>query len=1537
MSRHARRHASWVAALCAAGLVITTPGVQAAPPGTTSPSSDAPAAPDSSPAPSAAPQAAAGPGDFTTSFETGQPQPLVSTVEKQADGSPRQRGVSGTADTSGSLLGLVTGVSASSENTPSEIAANLADANPDTKWLAFQRSGWVQYQLSSSETAVTYSLTSANDAPERDPASWVLQGSADGTTWTDLDRRSGVTFADRFTTNSYQVASPGSYRYYRLDISSNQSGSIVQLADWNIAEKPPTGEPQATPMVTTVGSGPISGYNIRPLTGWTGKAAMRYSGAVTTDARGYAWNVLYRKQIPVGSGTTLSYKIFPDMIAGNLTYPSTYAAVDLHFTDGTYLSDLKPVDLHQVSATPSGQGEGKILYSSQWNSVQIEVGKLAAGKTIDRILIGYDNTDNTKAGTRFGGWLDDLQIAASTPRIDGSDLTNYVDVRRGTNSSGSFSRGNNLPISALPNGFTFFTPVTDANSQSWQYYYQQGNNADNKPVLEGLGISHEPSPWMGDRNQMSVMPTVVGSAREVPNGNADARGLPFDHATETARPDYYKADLETDLGAVRAEMTPADHGGMMRFTFPRGSRAGSVVLDTVDNNGVFTQTQDKTGFTGWVDNGSGLSAGRSRMFVVGQFDRAATSFGAAPNSHTGTRYANFAGTRPVTLRLATSFISLDQARKNLQLELAGKTFEQVRAAANSQWNKRLSVLTLTGANDDDLRTTYSNLYRLNLYPNSQFENTGTAQAPRYQYASPVSPKSGSATDTRTNAKVVDGKIYVNNGFWDTYRTVWPAYTLLYPEVAAEIADGFVQQYRDGGWVARWSSPGYADLMTGTSSDVAIADAYLGGVKLPDPLNSYDAALKNATTLSGRSEVGRKGIATSIFTGYTSTDTGESVSWGLEGFINDFGIGNMAAALAKDPATPQDRRQQLTEESEYFLDRTTNYVNMFNPATQFFQGRNPDGSFTANFDPESWGGAFTESNGWNFAFHAPQDGNGLANLYGGRQGLADKLDTFFATPEKANKPGGYGGVIHEMLEARDVRMGQLGMSNQVSHHIPYMYNYAGQQYKTAEKVREIMQRLFTGSDIGQGYPGDEDNGEMSAWYLLSALGIYPLQVGSPELVIGSPRFTKAVVHRAQGNLTVNAPGNSAQNIYVQSLSVNGKAQSKSSVQTSQLAGTATLDFTMGAAPSSFGSAPQDAPTSLTTGTARPDPMRDVTGAGKGTASASSGGQSVNAAALFDNTSTTFTAINAPTAEIGFQLSGAAQRARYYTLTSGPAAGDPTAWRLEGSSDGKSWTTLDQRSGQKFNWRNQTRPFKIATPAAFTQYRLVITASSGAAVGAPALNLAEVEFLADGTAAPSGPTTTAAPAKTGATASEAAAGTGSTVRGDGFAPGEKVTLRLAADAGSKAGKAPAATVTATANARGAVTATLPIPAGVQPGSYGVTLQGARTDEVGTAVVAVSETAVERTSVPQVLTSSTEGRAGQLIRWDANTFAPGEKVTVRVLGAGVDRVVGSATANADGVVTDQRLTIPELKAGSYRLQFTGATSGAVAASGYQVVAAR
>ncbi|HYJ67072.1 MAG TPA: GH92 family glycosyl hydrolase, partial [Nocardioidaceae bacterium] len=830
------------------------------------------------------------------------------------------------------------------------------------------------------------------------------------------------------------------------------------------------------------------------------------------------------------------------------------------------------------------------------------------------------------------------------------------------------------------------------------------------------------SPWMGDRQTFQVMPSAQSGE---PATGKSARSLALSHADEVAKPYYYGVDFDN---GVSAEMAPTDHAAIMRFGFPDANTA--LVFDNVDNRGGLRINADQGTVTGWTDTRSGLSNGATRMFVYAEFDDPI-----AASSASGVRgWARFdAGDDgAVTMRIATSLISLDQAKHNLELEIADDaTVDSVSADAKAAWDDKLDVIEVEGATPEQLTTLYSGLYRLFLYPNSAYENTGSDDDPVYRHAVQSSSSSGipdGTTETQTGAPVVDGKVFVNNGFWDTYRTTWAAYSLLTPSDAGEMVDGFVQHYRDGGWVPRWSSPGYANLMTGTSSDVAFADAAVKGVPGLDLKDTYDAAVKNATVRppgGNDPNIGRKGMVNSQFLGWVPDNIGEGVSWALEGYINDFGLSNMATMLAEDSDTPNAQRQRYREEAEYFRDRALSYVNMFDDRIGFFQGRDAKGDWKsdpADYDPRVWGHDhdYTETDGWNFAFHVPFDGQGLANLYGGRKALADKLDTFYSTPETAKFVGSYGGVIHEMIEARDVRLGQWGFSNQVSHHIPWMYSYAGEPYKTQAITREVLSRMYQGSEIGQGYAGDEDNGETSAWYVFAALGIYPLQMGSDNYVIGSPLFTKATVHLENGkDLVINAPDNSADNVYVQGLTVNGKPYDKTYISHAMLTGGATLDFDMGSEPSDWGTGSASAPPSVTKGTAKPRPMHDVTGPTQGRATSSDGS---NVRGLFDNTSATEVELPADS-WVRYDVRDDLRRlVRYYTLTSadGEPAADPTGWVLKGSNNGKSWTVLDQRSDATFDWRVQTRPFRVTRPGAYSDYRIEFTDGT-------AVRLSEVELL------------------------------------------------------------------------------------------------------------------------------------------------------------------------------------------------------------------
>jgi predicted alpha-1,2-mannosidase len=1049
----------------------------------------------------------------------------------------------------------------------------------------------------------------------------------------------------------------------------------------------------------------------KPDVGFTGTHSLHYAGTSTGSpltAR------LFATSVPVADDTVLSWLVFPRSNKDDLANPANYVSVDVVFDDGSKLSATAARDQHRVPATAKGQGEGRVLYPDQWNYVSVDLGAVAKGRKVKSIELAAD----APAGKAFEGWVDDIRIGAQ-PAFQSSHPTDYVDTRRGSNANANFSRGNNFPAVAMPHGFNFWTPVTNSGS-NWLYQYQDRNGDDNRPRIEAFQLSHEPSPWMGERQTFQVMPAQAESG--APALKRETRALSFTHDEETAHPDYYGVHFDN---GIRTEITPTDHAALFRFTFT-GKRA-QLVFDNLNDKASVTLDPAGRSIQGWSDVKSGLSTGATRMFFYAEFDKPVAESGRLAGEKRDAASAWFGfdtakkGGKQVTMRIATSLISVEQAKANLAQEVAANdTFDSVRERARKAWDDRLGRFQVEGASRDERTILYSNLYRLFLYPNQAYENTGTKDAPKWQYASPFSAATGENTDTHTGARIVDGKPYVNNGLWDTYRTAWPAYALFTPTEAGQMIDGFVQQYRDGGWIARWTSPGYADLMVGTSSDVAFADAWLKGVRNFDVANFYLSAIRNASTVSTDVKgAGRKGIERSLFNGYTDDNVKEGLSWSTAGYINDFGIANLADALAKDSANGGSYKN-YADDAQWYRARAVGYANLFEPEVGFFVARDPAGKWrwtAKDFSPIRWGGDYTETNAWNMAFDAPQDGAGLAGLYGGREGLGAKLDAFFSAPGNYDV-GDYGGEIHEMLEARDVRMGQYGHSNQPSHHIIWMYDEAGQPWKTQDKLRDAMSRLYVGSEIGQGYPGDEDNGEMSAWWIFGAAGFYPLRMGTPEYVIGAPYFPHMSIKLENGaTLDIRAPGVSDTSRFVQSLKVNGQPWNKLTLPHDLLAKGATLEFTMGPAPSNWGTGADALPASITAEGAKPSPLHDVLQAADLTLD---GKKAASLAAAVDNDSSTELALPSGKAVIVDRLAKPAN-VSMYTISSGAAAAVPTAWKLEGSTDGKHWQVLDARQGESFPWHRQTRAFAIAKPGAYAHYRLTLDGTGPAAV-------AELELLA-----------------------------------------------------------------------------------------------------------------------------------------------------------------------------------------------------------------
>ncbi|SNS96907.1 alpha-1,2-mannosidase, putative [Micrococcales bacterium KH10] len=1250
---------------------------------------------------------------WQTSFEAGEPT-LDGTALTDVP-----------ANFTGTLSGIVavTADPSAQTNPGGESVDKISDGNQSTKWFAgYQPSAGSPlaaiYEYGQPTSFTSYTVTSADDEPNRDPRDWTISGSNDGGSWNVLATESGQSFSERHQTKTYAVAAGANYRYFKFSITANNGASGTQLADWIPAVAPVAEEPGNLRLA--VSSGPTGGWTQKSGAGFTGLKSAHYWGKHT--ATGPVKSTVRLQSglnIAVDGQTQLSYKVYPILNSG-WEFSATYVAVDVKFSDGTWMSaDADLRDVYGFHATARAQGDEKALFANQWNSVRIPLGGFA-GKTVTEVAFTYDN-DTAVTGTIAQGYLDDIAIEAVAP-IDGSSLLNYVETRRGTNSNGGFSRGTFVPATAVPNGFNLWTPFTNADSNT-PYEYHRANDGQNLTRLQGVGITHLTSNWMGDSNRLVFMPSTSGTTTEA---GFSERALPFSHDDEIARPNYYSVELRdrdnsATTNGLRVEVAPTNHGSVLQFTYPGSQSTGTLFVDAgTSNDGDLTVSGDE--LTGWVQGNrrGGSGAGSTRMYVYGKFDRAATASGDASNAHKA-EFARFdvSSSKTVVLRVATSFISGAQAQKNLELEVGNKSLTQVVDDTTALWEDRLGVIDLsqaTTATDADKVTMYSNLFKFNLFPSTRWENTGSAEVPTYKYASAVGcdVAIGCSTSEHTdqNVPVMAGKNYVNTGFWDTYRTSWPLYTFLYPEFAAELAEGFLKQYDDGGWVSRWSSPGYSDIMTGTSSDISFADVYISSdaMSVANAEHAYKAAVKNATVFSPNRAVGRKGIERSIFLGFTQASEHESVSWGLEGMINDAGIAEMALKLSQEQSLSQPKRDRYAEEAEYYFDRAKNYINMFNPTFEFFTTRNADGVFPqTSFNPKAWWGPYTETNGWNFAFHAPYDPNGLAGLYGDTTaGIKEKLDEFYATPEQTN------GSIHEELEASSVRMGQLGMSNQVSHHIPYISAATGDPARTQEVVRESLQRLWVGSDIGQGYLGDEDNGEMSAWYIFSSLGFYPLALASGEYAIGSPLHDKVIVNRAasQGDtLTINAPENSYDHVYVDGVKVGNKELAEPTLLVEDLRNADTLEFTMSDEPSDW-AVDLDRPVSA------PVPLDDLT---KPTYSSTSQTGITNVGNLVDDTSETSATF---TAGAEFIVSANASvgevPVKTYTLTSAASAAAPSSWTLAGSNDGETWTTVDSRSGVTFEHNRQTVPFQVPNPQRYSQYRL--TLENGTA-------LSQVELLVD----------------------------------------------------------------------------------------------------------------------------------------------------------------------------------------------------------------
>lgn len=718
------------------------------------------------------------------------------------------------------------------------------------------------------------------------------------------------------------------------------------------------------------------------------------------------------------------------------------------------------------------------------------------------------------------------------------DYTQFVNPLMGTDSDFSLSHGNTYPAIAMPWGMNFWTPQTGGLNDGWAYTY------DAKKI-NGFKQTHQPSPWINDYAAFALF-AQTGSL-EV---DIKKRASWFSHKAEVALPHYYQVYL-ADYDVV-AEFSPSERAVQFRFTFPEADSA-FILLDAYDKGSMVRIIPEERKIIGYCRNNHGGVFENFHNYFVAVFDK---DFDVVKTWKDGDvdhiadyQQGNHVGAvvgfktkrgEQVHVKVASSFISPQQAELNLSREIGDKNFETVKQEAKAAWNKELSRIKVEGGSLDQKKTFYSCLYRTLLFPRMFYEIDKDDNIMHY---SPY------------NGEVLPGYMFTDNGFWDTFRAVFPFFNLMYPELNGKIMQGLVNTYKESGWLPEWASPGHRGCMIGSNSASIIADAYLKGGRDFDIEVLYEAIIKNTTGHHPQvTSTGRYGADYYNSLGYIPYDVGihENTARTLEYAYADFCIWKLAKALNK----PQ-------EEIELFAKRAQNYRNVYDPESGWMRGRNQDGSFQSPFNPLKWGDAFTEGNSLHYTWSVFHDIQGLIDLMGGKEQFVSKLDTIFSMPPHFDCSY-YGFPIHEIREMQIMNMGNYAHGNQPIQHMIYLYNYAGQPWKAQQKVRMVMDKLY--SPHPDGYCGDEDNGQTSAWYVFSAMGFYPVCPGSDEYVLGSPLFNKVTLSLQNGNiLEISAPANSAENQFVKKLKFNNKNVDVNYLKHSELMKGGRLNFTMSAEP------------------------------------------------------------------------------------------------------------------------------------------------------------------------------------------------------------------------------------------------------------------------------------------------------------------------------------------------------------------------------------
>ena len=723
----------------------------------------------------------------------------------------------------------------------------------------------------------------------------------------------------------------------------------------------------------------------------------------------------------------------------------------------------------------------------------------------------------------------------------GADVVDYVNPLIGTDSSYQLSAGNTYPAIGMPWGMNYWTPQTGRNGSGWIYTYDS-------PRIRGFRQTHQPSPWINDFCPYSIMPVTTG-----PFWEEDARQSWFSHKSETAKPYYYGVYLADH--DVLAEIVPTRTAAQFRLTYPEREMSYLVVDAYHGGSSLRVDAADGTVYGYTPYNSGGAAEGFASWFVI-RTDTPIDSVRIISEDGHSLALLGFrtAKGQQVVLRTASSFISEEQALRNLE-EVEGKDFGQLKEEGRRVWNETLGRIRVEGGSTDELRTFYSCLYRAVLFPMDLSELDAEG---RRLHRSPH------------DGQLHPGHFFTNTGFWDTFRALFPLMNLVYPDVAAQVQEGLVADWQQSGFLPEWASPGHRRCMVGNNSASVVADAYLSGIRGYDAEELWKAVVSGAhSVLESANSTGRLGHEAYDSLGYVPCDIGinESAARTLEYSYDDWCIYRFGQALGKDE-----------NELRPYKEAAMNYRKLFDKETGLMNGRASDGSFRRPFNPLKWGGDFTEGNSLHYTWSVFHDPCGLIGLMGGRDAFNASMDTVFTMPPLYDDSY-YGRTIHEIREMQVMDMGNYAHGNQPVQHMLYLYDWSGQPWKTQKYVREVMRRFYSATP--DGYCGDEDNGQTSAWYVFSAMGFYPVCPGSGQYALGSPLFRKIEVRRPDGrHFVIEAEDNAPDKVYVQSFSIDGRRQSRNYVTFDELVKGARLRFRMGPEPElKRGTAESDAPYSF----------------------------------------------------------------------------------------------------------------------------------------------------------------------------------------------------------------------------------------------------------------------------------------------------------------------------------------------------------------------